>query len=99
VPKSNEKKSTPEVKNGSRKSGGIMTRPTILARSIALLCALTCSVWPVSAQQTATEYNDKDKQKLAQIAQRPEVIHRIQDTWDARRRQDMEFAFNVNQFF
>ena len=74
-----------------------MTRPSILARSVAAMCALACSVWPVSAQQTATEYSDKDKQKLAQIAQRPEVIHRIQDTWDARRRQDMEFAFNVNQ--
>ena len=66
-----------------------MSRPSILARSVAVLCALACSVWPVSAQQTATEFNDKDKQKLAQIAQRPEVIHRIQDTWDARRRQDI----------
>jgi hypothetical protein len=47
--------------------------------------------------QTATEFNDKDKKKMGEIAQRPEVIHRIQETWDARRRADMEFAFNVNQ--
>jgi len=47
--------------------------------------------------QTATEFNDKDKKKLGDIAQRPEVIHRIQEAWDARRRADMEFAFNVNQ--
>ena len=73
-----------------------MTRPSILARLVALLCALTCTISPLRAQ-TATEYNDKDKKKLAEIAQRPEVIHRIQEVWDSRRRQDMEFAFNVNQ--
>ncbi len=50
----------------------------------------------VSAQ-TATEYTDKDKQKLAAIAQRPDVQKRIADAWDARRREDMEYAFNVNQ--
>jgi len=74
-----------------------MTRPSVLARLVALLCALTCAVPPLRAQQTATEYSDKDKQKLAQIAQRPEVIRHIQEVWDSRRRQDMEFAFNVNQ--
>src|SRR5271163_2671668 len=47
--------------------------------------------------QTATEYTDKDKQKLALIAQRPDVQKRIADTWDARRREDIEYAFNVNQ--
>jgi hypothetical protein len=74
-----------------------MTRPSVFVRSVALLCALTCTISPLRAQQTATEYNDKDKAKLAQIAQRPEVVHHIQEVWDARRRQDMEFAFNVNQ--
>jgi hypothetical protein len=57
---------------------------------------LLFAISPLFAQ-TATEYNDKDKKKLAEIAQRPEVIKRIQDTWDAHRRADMEFAFNVNQ--
>jgi outer membrane lipoprotein SlyB len=74
-----------------------MNRPSVLVRSVALLCTLACAMPPVRAQQTATEYNDKDKKKLAEIAQRPEVIKHIQDVWDARRRQDMEFAFNVNQ--
>jgi hypothetical protein len=73
-----------------------MTRPSVFARLAMLLCALLCALSPLRAQ-TATEYNDKDKKKLAEIAQRPEVIHRIQETWDARRRADMEFAFNVNQ--
>jgi predicted Zn-dependent protease len=74
-----------------------MTRPSVLTRSVALVCALACTLSPLRAQQTATEYSDKDKKELAEIAQRPEVIHRIQETWDARRRADMEFAFNVNQ--
>jgi predicted Zn-dependent protease len=73
-----------------------MIRPSVLARFGILLCALLWAITPLLAQ-TATEYNDKDKKKLADIAQRPEVIRRIQDTWDARRRADMEFAFNVNQ--
>src|SRR5271156_1712293 len=47
--------------------------------------------------QTATEYTDKDKQKLAAIAQRPDVQKRIADAWDARRREDMEYAYNINQ--
>ncbi len=73
-----------------------MIRPSVFARFAIFLCALSWATSPLLAQ-TATEYNDKDKKKLAEIAQRPEVIHHIQDTWDARRRADMEFAFNVNQ--
>ena len=67
-----------------------------IAQFALLLCALLWFVSPLLAQ-TATEYSDKDKKKLAEIAQRPEVAKKIQDTWDARRRADMEFAFNVNQ--
>jgi predicted Zn-dependent protease len=73
-----------------------MIRPSVLARLGILLCALLWIASPLLAQ-TATEYSDKDKKKLAEIAQRPEVIRKIQDTWDTRRRADMEFAFNVNQ--
>ncbi len=73
-----------------------MIRPTGLARFALTLCVLVCAALPAFAQ-TAAEFNDKDKKKLAEISQRPEVIRRIQDTWDARRRADMEFAFNVNQ--
>jgi len=67
-----------------------------IARFGLLLCALFWFVSPLLAQ-TATEYSDKDKKKLAEIAQRPEVAKRIQDTWDERRRADMQYAFNVNQ--
>jgi Peptidase family M48 len=67
-----------------------------IARFGLLLCALFWFVSPLLAQ-TATEYSDKDKKKLAEVAQRPEVVKHIQDAWDARRRADMEFAFNVNQ--
>jgi predicted Zn-dependent protease len=73
-----------------------MIRPSVFARIAIFLGALLWASSPLLAQ-TATEYNDKDKKKLAEIAQRPEVIHRIQESWDAHRRADMEFAFNVNQ--
>jgi hypothetical protein len=73
-----------------------MIRPSVFARIAMLFGVLLWTVSPLLAQ-TATEFNDKDKKKLAEIAQRPEVIHRIQETWDAHRRADMEFAFNVNQ--
>ncbi|MGI9101650.1 MAG: M48 family metalloprotease [Terriglobales bacterium] len=42
------------------------------------------------------EYSDKDKKKLAEIAQRPEVQAKIQEEWTAIRRADMRFAYNVN---
>jgi hypothetical protein len=73
-----------------------MIRPSVFARFATMLGVLLWAISPLLAQ-TATEFNDKDKKKLAEIAQRPEVIHRIQETWDAHRRADMEFAFNVNQ--
>jgi hypothetical protein len=73
-----------------------MIRPSVFARLAMMLGVLLWAISPLLAQ-TATEFNDKDKKKLAEIAQRPEVIHRIQETWDAHRRADMEFAFNVNQ--
>ena len=73
-----------------------MIRPSIFARFVMMLCAMLLAISPLRAQ-TATEYSDKDKKELAEIAQRPEVIHRIQEVWDAHRRADMEFAFNVNQ--
>jgi hypothetical protein len=73
-----------------------MIRLSGFVRFATILFTLLFGVSPLLAQ-TATEYSDKDKKKLGEIAQRPEVIHRIQETWDAHRRADMEFAFNVNQ--
>jgi Peptidase family M48 len=65
-------------------------------RFAAFFIALTFSSGQLSAQ-TATDYTDKDKAKLAAIAQRPDVQKRIADAWDNRRREDMEYAFNINQ--
>jgi hypothetical protein len=65
-------------------------------RFAALFIAFTFCTGQLFAQ-TATEYSDKDKAKLAAIAQRPDVQKRIADAWDSRRREDMEYAFNVNQ--
>ncbi len=73
-----------------------MIRPSVLARFALLFATVQCALSPLLAQ-TATEYSEKDKKKLAEIAQRPEVQRRIQEAWDTRRRVDMEFAFNVNQ--
>lgn len=67
-----------------------------IARFGLLLCGLFWFVSPLLAQ-TATEYSDKDKKKLAEIAQRPDVTRRIQDTWDEARRHDLDVAFKVNQ--
>lgn len=49
-----------------------------------------------SASEAAAKYSDKDKKKLAEIAQRPEVKERIQAEWDKVRRSDMNLAFRVN---
>jgi len=73
-----------------------MIRHSGFVRFATMLLTMLFAVLPLFAQ-TATEFNDKDKKKLGEIAQRPEVIHKIQEAWDARRRADMEFAFNVNQ--
>ena len=73
----------------------MITRPWTV-RLAALLLALSFGTAQLSAQ-TATDYTDKDKAKLAAIAQRPDVQKRIADAWDNRRREDMEYAFNINQ--
>ena len=46
--------------------------------------------------QTATEYSDKDKKKMAEIAQRPEVQAEINKRWNSKRREDLDYAFIVN---
>lgn len=43
------------------------------------------------------QYSDKDKRRLAEIAQRPEVQKEIETQWEAIQRKDMEFAFSVNR--
>ena len=73
----------------------MMRRSTTLAACVSLL--LLTSAVPARSQGTARpQYSDKDKQKMAEIAKRPDVAQQIDAAWDTIRRQDMEFAFRVN---
>lgn len=65
-----------------------MRRVTYLI--LVLAFTMTC------LSQTATEYTDKDKKKMAEIAQRPEVQQRIEAEWKELRANDLTFAYNVN---
>src|SRR5215469_7928167 len=42
------------------------------------------------------ELTENDKKKMAEIEQRPEVKDRIQAAWSDQRRNDLDFAYNVN---
>src|SRR5437660_8558261 len=70
-------------------------RVVVLAISIPIVALLSAPVvaQPVSARP---QYSDKEKQKLAEIAKRPETIAEIESKWANIRRQDKEFAFHVN---
>src|SRR5262249_55270779 len=59
--------------------------------------AVAASAAPALSQGTARpQYTDKEKQKMAEIAKRPDVAQQIDAAWENVRRQDMEFAFRVN---
>lgn len=45
----------------------------------------------------APEYSDKDKQTMAEIAQRPAVQDEIQKAWDDQRREDLQTVYWINQ--
>lgn len=45
----------------------------------------------------SAEYSEKDLETLAEIAQRPEVVERIEKEWSALRESDMEKAYLVNR--
>jgi len=68
----------------------------MLRRPITMLCLAMVICWVSAIAQTKTEYSDKDKKKMAEIAQRPEVKSRIDEAWSAVKRRDMVFAYNVN---
>ncbi len=65
-----------------------------LQRALVLLAALWLAAPAAVAQKQ--ELTEKDKKKMAEIAQRPEVQQRINEAWDKMREQDMQFAYNVN---
>jgi predicted Zn-dependent protease len=51
---------------------------------------------PQKMSDKPPEYSDKDKQELAELAQKPEVKARIEQAWEELRRRDMDLAYRVN---
>lgn len=64
----------------------------LLRRSLAL--PILASLIAATAQ--AQVYSDKDKKKMAEIAQKPEVQEQVSAAFQNLSRQDMEFAYIVN---
>jgi len=50
----------------------------------------------VSRSDKAPEYSDKDKAKLAEIAQRPEVQAEVEKAWNDTRAKDLHQAYMIN---
>jgi predicted Zn-dependent protease len=67
-----------------------MRRIPIIGLFLALLLSLP------GLAQTATEYSDKDKKKMAELGQKPEVQAEINRRWNTKRREDLDYAFIVN---
>ncbi|HEY6352428.1 MAG TPA: M48 family metalloprotease [Candidatus Angelobacter sp.] len=44
----------------------------------------------------APEYSDSDKQKIAEILQRPDIQAEIEAEWETQRSYDLEYAYQVN---
>jgi len=51
---------------------------------------------PVAASDKAPVFTDDDKKKMAEIEQRPEIKDAIQAAWDDKRRQDIDYIYNIN---
>jgi hypothetical protein len=51
---------------------------------------------PAAASDKAPDFTDADKKKMAEIEQRPEIKDAIQNAWDDKRRQDIDYIYNIN---
>jgi hypothetical protein len=51
---------------------------------------------PAATSDKAPDYTDADKKKMAEIEQRPEIRDAIQNAWDEKRRQDIDYIYNIN---
>ena len=51
---------------------------------------------PVAASDKVPVFTDDDKKKMAEIEQRPEIKDAIQAAWDDKRRQDIDYIYNIN---
>src|ERR1039457_5522431 len=49
-----------------------------------------------SNPEKAPDFSDADKKKMAEIAERPEIKDAIQAAWDNKRRQDIDYIYNIN---
>src|ERR1039458_9122796 len=49
-----------------------------------------------SNPEKAPDFSDADKKKMAEIEQRPEIKDAIQAAWDDKRRQDIDYIYNIN---
>jgi hypothetical protein len=65
---------------------------TLAVLSLALVAPAAAQ----GAKPAGPKYDEKEKQKLAEIAKRPEVIAAVDTAWADVQRQDKEFAFHVN---
>jgi hypothetical protein len=63
---------------------------------LALASNLAVAQKPNSNPEKAPEFSDADKKKMAEIEQRPEIKDAIQNAWDEKRRQDIDYIYNIN---
>jgi hypothetical protein len=54
------------------------------------------SAKPAATSDKAPDFSDSDKKKMAEIEQRPEIKDAIQAAWDDKRRQDIDYIYNIN---
>lgn len=73
-----------------------MARRVLLVVAGASICVFLTV--PAFAQGNAArpQFSEKDRQRLGDIAKRPEVIAVVEAEWANIQRQDKEFAFHVN---
>jgi len=54
------------------------------------------SAWSISESENPPELSDKDKAKMEELAQKPEIKDMIDQEWADAKRADMEVAYAVN---
>jgi Peptidase family M48 len=76
-----------------------MLTPSKISRILCLLALTSIPAFaqkPNSNPEKAPEFSDADKKKMADLEQRPEIKEAIQNAWDAKRRADIDYAYNIN---
>jgi hypothetical protein len=68
----------------------------LLASFAAILLPVAHAQKGKPSPEQAPTFSDADKKKMAEIEQRPEIKEAIQVAWDLKRKNDIEFIYNVN---